>query len=100
MGQAHVNEGYELYQIITDFGDPLEIFREGIQNSFDADATKIYVRVYEEIQLSGNKLIIEITDNGHGIKKEKINVFFDIANSTKVNESFIPIGNKAELDFG
>ena len=57
MGQAHVNEGYELYQIITDFGDPLEIFREGIQNSFDADATNIYIRVFEEAHLSGKKLI-------------------------------------------
>lgn len=28
MGQVHVKEGYELYQIITDFGDSLEIFRE------------------------------------------------------------------------
>ena len=94
MGQAHVNEGYELYQIITDFGDPLEIFREGIQNSFDADATKIYIRVYEEMHLGGNKLIIEIIDNGHGICKENINVFFDIANSTKVNDAFLPEGNK------
>ena len=94
MGQAHVNEGYELYQIITDFGDPLEIFREGIQNSFDADATKMYVRVYEETHLGGNKLIIEMTDNGHGIHKNNINVFFDIANSTKVNSSFLPDGNK------
>ena len=32
MRKVRVNEGYELYQIITDFGDPLEIFREGIQN--------------------------------------------------------------------
>ena len=94
MGQAHVNEGYELYQIITDFGDPLEIFREAVQNSFDEDATKIYVKVYEENHLGGNKLIIEITDNGRGLPKEKINVFFDIANSTKVDDSFIPKGNK------
>lgn len=94
MGQAHVNEGYELYQIITDFGDPLEIFREGIQNSFDADATKMYVRVYEEPHLGGKKLIIEMIDNGHGIKKDKINVFFDIANSTKVDSSFLPTGQK------
>ena len=94
MGQAHVNEGYELYQIITDFGDPLEIFREGIQNSFDADASKIFVRVFEESHLGGNKLVIEIIDNGHGIPKEKINVFFDIANSTKVDDSFLPTGNK------
>ena len=94
MGKAHVNEGYELYQIITDFGDPLEIFREGIQNSFDAEATQMFIRVYEEVHLGGNKLIIEMTDNGKGIKKESINVFFDIANSTKVNSSFLPDGNK------
>ena len=94
MGQAHVNEGYELYQIITDFGDPLEIFREGIQNSFDADATKIYVRVYEESHLGGNKLIIEMIDNGHGIRKDQAYAFFDIAHSTKVNSSFLPTGNK------
>ena len=55
MGQVHVNEGYELYQIITDFGDPLEIFREGIQNSFDENATEIYVNVYEKQKLGGNK---------------------------------------------
>ena len=94
MGQAHVNEGYELYQIITDFGDPLEIFREGIQNSFDEDATKIYVRVFEEKNLAWNKLVIEITDNGNGLHKENVNVFFDVANSTKVNDSYLPNGNK------
>ena len=46
MGQVHVKEGYELYQIITDFGDPLEIFREGIQNSFDENALEIYVNFF------------------------------------------------------
>ena len=51
MGQVHVKEGYELYQIITDFGDPLEIFREGIQNSFDECASEIYVNVYEKQKL-------------------------------------------------
>ena len=30
MAEVKVNEVYELYQIMTDFGDPLEIFREGI----------------------------------------------------------------------
>lgn len=91
MGQVHVNEGYELYQIITDFGDPLEIFREGIQNSFDENATEIYVNVYEKQKLGGNKsLIIEITDNGFGLPKESIANFFDVAHSTKVTTDFIP----------
>lgn len=94
MRQARVNEGYELYQIITDFGDPLEIFREALQNSFDADATQIYVNVLEKRTLAGEKLIIEITDNGHGLSQDYINAFFDVANSTKVDDDYNPVGNK------
>lgn len=91
MGQVHVKEGYELYQIITDFGDPLEIFREGIQNSFDEGASEIYVNVYEKQKLGGdNSLIIEIIDNGRGLPQKNIANFFDVANSTKVTNDFIP----------
>ena len=91
MGQVHVKEGYELYQIITDFGDPLEIFREGIQNSFDENALEIYVNVYEKKKLGGdNSLIIEIIDNGEGLSQKNIANFFDVANSTKVSSDFIP----------
>lgn len=91
MGQVHVKEGYELYQIITDFGDPLEIFREGIQNSFDEGASEIYVDVYEKQKLGGDSsLIIEIIDNGRGLPQKNIANFFDVANSTKVNNDFIP----------
>ena len=91
MGQVHVKEEYELYQIITDFGDPLEIFREGIQNSFDEGASEIYVNVYEKQKLGGDSsLIIEIIDNGRGLPQKNIANFFDVANSTKVNNDFIP----------
>ena len=91
MGQVHVKEGYELYQIITDFGDPLEIFREGIQNSFDECASEIYVNVYEKQKLGGDSsLIIEIIDNGRRLSKKNIANFFDVANSTKVTDDFIP----------
>ena len=37
--EVQINKGYELYQIITDFGEPLEIIREAIQNSFDENAS-------------------------------------------------------------
>lgn len=91
MGQVHVKEEYELYQIITDFGDPLEIFREGIQNSFDEGASEIYVNVYEKQKLGGDSsLIIEIIDNGRGLPQKNIANFFDVANSTKVTDGFIP----------
>lgn len=92
MGKVRVNEGYELYQIITDFGDSLEIFREGIQNSFDEDATQMYIKVYEQRKISGNSLIIDIIDNGNGLLRDNIASFFDVANSSKVTEDFVPNG--------
>ncbi len=94
MPKVNVNEGYELYQIITDFGDPLEIFREGIQNSFDEFADMILVHVYERPFLGGNELRIDIIDNGNGLKRENISNFFDLANSSKVDEEYVPIGGK------
>lgn len=91
MGQVHVKEGYELYQIITDFGDPLEIFREGIQNSFDECASEIYVDVYAKPELGGSSsLVIEIMDNGNGLSQKNISNFFDVANSTKITDCFLP----------
>ena len=90
MAQVKVNEAYELYQIITDFANPLEIFREGIQNSFDANADKIVVKVYERDSLGGSKVIIDIANNGEGLPRDKISNFFNVADSTKVNSRFIP----------
>lgn len=90
MGQVKVNEAYELYQIITDFADPLEIFREGIQNAFDADAKEIFVRVYEREDLKGGKVIIDIANNGDGLPRNQIGNFFNVADSTKVDGKFIP----------
>ena len=90
MRKVRVNEGYELYQIITDFGDPLEIFREGIQNSFDENASEIYIKVYEQRKIGGSSLIIDIIDNGNGLLKKSISSFFDVANSSKITADFVP----------
>ena len=92
MGKIHVNEPYELYQIITDFGNPLEIFREAIQNSFDENATEIYINIYEKPNISGNKLVFDIFDNGDGLSRNKVSSFFDVANSTKVSDGYVPCG--------
>lgn len=48
MDEIQVKKGYELYQIITDFGDPLEIFREAFQNAFDEGADEIFVEFMRE----------------------------------------------------
>ena len=90
MAKIKINKSYEIYQIITDFGDPVEIFREAFQNAFDEDATEIYCHVYDLPKLSGTELIIDIWNNGLGLERDKVEKFFDLANSTKVDENGIP----------
>jgi hypothetical protein len=94
MNEVKVNKGYELYQIITDFGDPLEIFREAFQNAYDEGATEVFCKVYEKEKLSGKELIIDIWNNGEGLEKERVECFFDLANSSKIDDNRIPIKGK------
>lgn len=91
MNKVNVNSEYELYQIITDFEHPLEIFREGIQNAFDADATKIIVKVDVRDRLGGRQIVIDMINNGKGLSRDNLANFFDVANSTKVDDNFIPV---------
>ncbi|HBF37022.1 MAG TPA: hypothetical protein DDW50_06845 [Firmicutes bacterium] len=94
MPEITINKGYELYQIITDFGDPLEIFREAFQNAIDENATEVYCNVYELKKMSGSELIIDIWNNGNGLPKQKVACFFDLANSSKVDDNLIPLKGK------
>lgn len=94
MNKIRINEGYEIFQIITDFGDPLEIFREAFQNAFDEEATSVFCRTYLDKRLSGDELIIDIWNNGKGLLKENVSNFFDLANSTKVDKNGIPLKGK------
>ncbi len=84
-----------MYQVITDFGDALEIFREAIQNSYDEGATEIYINVDEKKGLRDDKILtIDIIDNGAGLAKENVAKFFDVANSSKVDDGYIVKPNK------
>ena len=91
MNKVSVNASYELYQIITDFEHPLEIFREGIQNAFDAGATKIFVKVSKNERLGGREIIIDMFNNGKGLSRDNMANFFDVANSTKVDNSYLAL---------
>ena len=79
-----VNQEYELYQIIKDFDDPIQIFREAFQNSIDEEATEVYCHVYVDTILGSEDLYIDIWDNGKGLEYSAADSFFDLANSTKV----------------
>jgi len=83
MATPDVNVLAEIREICMDFTNPLEIFREAIQNSYDANAKRIWIAV-EEQEIEGRKRInITIEDDGDGIYKDKIHCFFDLGHSTK-----------------
>lgn len=92
--EVQINKGYELYQIITDFGEPLEIFREAFQNAIDENAQKVFCHVYEKQRMSGSELIIDIWNDGNSLKQEQVANFFGLAKSTKVDENNMPIKGK------
>lgn len=92
--EVQINKGYELYQIITDFGEPLEIFREAFQNAVDEDASNVYCNVYEKQRMRGRELIIDIWNDGKALSKENVANFFGLAKSTKVDQNNIPLKGK------
>jgi len=88
--EAEVNVGYEMYQIIKDFDNPIQIFREAFQNSIDEGATEVYCRVSIEKILGGDDVFIDIWDNGRGLSEKNIPCFFGLAKSTKVTSEMMP----------
>jgi hypothetical protein len=78
----------EFLEIATDFGDPFEIFREAISNSFDAKATYLRINIYTDDSSGKTKLIIELTDNGNGMAFTEIREnFWDLGNSTNAQRN-------------
>jgi len=72
------------------YPDPKIIYREYIQNAFDAIAKAVQEGVLEQtkdglidIKISGSTQSIVIRDNGCGISREDVTVLIDIANSQK-----------------
>jgi len=92
--EVEIDKGYELYQIIQDFDNPVQIFREAFQNCIDEDATEVYCHVHIDKQLGLEDLYLDIWDNGKGLKKENIDSFFGLAKSTKVNKNKTPKAGK------
>lgn len=68
-----VNAEAEFLEIASDFGDPLEILREGISNAFDAEATEIRIAFTVEELEGASALVIEIEDDGNGMTAEVVN---------------------------
>jgi hypothetical protein len=86
MPKAEINVRNEFKEIMNDFTNPLEIFREAIQNSLDEKSKVIKLLVENNDTSSGDSVDITIEDDGNGISLDNFSNFFDLGNSTKVNK--------------
>ena len=75
-----VNEVNEFIEIASDFEDPLEVIREALSNSYDANATQVDIKIEQDDE-GRNTLVIE--DDGHGMDEDDLSSFFDLGNSNK-----------------
>jgi hypothetical protein len=79
--EPKVNEVNEFLEIASDFEDPLEVIRESLSNSYDAEASEIEITIRSRPQ--GSDIIIE--DDGNGMNERDLESFFDLGNSQKTD---------------
>jgi len=93
MYQPEVNQAAEMYEITSNFGNPLELLREAISNAYDEGATKLHISCYLN---DDNKLIVKLVDNGEGMSKDSlIKNFWGLGYTDKVKGSADTIGEKS-----
>lgn len=81
-----VDSTQEFIEIAYDFSNPLDLVREAISNSFDANATEIILN-FSVISEYGEKILkISIEDNGDGMNELGLKSFFDLGNSLRRND--------------
>lgn len=62
-----VNAEAEFFEILNDFGNPLELLREGISNAIDAGATTLCIEFSVETIEGVKRTVIRLRDNGSGM---------------------------------
>ena len=86
--EPRVNEACEFLEIASDFGDPMELFREALHNAYDWGATVFKIDVSVQEIAGQDKLIIELSDNGDGMSFDTTkNNFWDLGNSKSKGRS-------------
>jgi hypothetical protein len=76
--KPEVNASKEFLEISSDFGDPRELIREAISNSFDANATEIRISAIVDKSSGEDELVITIQDNGEGMEEDELKLFFGL----------------------
>jgi len=91
-GHPQVNKIRTFLQIARDFTKPFDAVREAISNAMDAGAKRIYISAWEDLKMPGGELVIEIEDDGEGMNEESLLKFFNLGDSTRVDE----VGQRAK----
>ena len=94
----NVNPKAEFLEIANDFGNPLELFREAISNSFDANSKNINITVEIDESSGSKELYILIEDDGDGISEVNLNNFFGLGFSTRNEKD--SLGKKIKASIG
>lgn len=90
--KPHVNEAREFLEIARDFKESMEILREALSNSWDANANNVNITLNVTPDSNGKKkLVVKISDDGEGIEENKVDDFFSLGESHK---PFGSIGTK------
>jgi hypothetical protein len=97
--QPQVSAEAEFFEIVHDFGNPLEILREAISNAVDWGATWIKIG-FSVAEFEGNpRLFIKIEDNGQGMTEDVLSrdfwgLGFSKARDAKQTDDLSKIGEK------
>lgn len=83
-GKPIIKDVHIFREVVINFTDPREIFREAISNSLDHGATNIRIKVYEDASRADKELVIVIWDNGIGLSKERFHAFWNLSDSPKL----------------
>lgn len=67
-------------EIVKNLIDPLEVSREAISNSVDAEAKNINIEIYRDLD---GVFCIAFTDDGCGMNKNELESFFNLGDSRK-----------------
>lgn len=75
-----VNDISLFKEIVKNLINPLEVAREAISNSVDAEAKNINIEIYRDL---GGTFCIAFTDDGYGMNKSELESFFNLGDSRK-----------------
>ena len=81
---VNANVAKELYEIASDFANPIEVVREALHNAYDAEASEVSIIAAPDTLPDGRRVLtLTFTDDGHGMDRGRLTNFFSLGFSDK-----------------